>query len=135
MAEKQIDFLETADQRSRLRRYLASAAERFGIDLLAHQLDLDDSTLRNQLGYRKRTDKGGVWRPSFDAFVELWIADQRFRRECLAVCDETIEEVEHNTPEQSLREIVAMAEAGEFGREATVRIKDLYRRTKKGGLR
>lgn len=133
---QQVDFLEDADARTRIRGYTRAAAERFGIDLLAHALRLDDRTLRNQLDYRARTDKPGThWKPSLDCFAELFIAQPEYRADLLSVKGETISAHEDLAPEDFAREVYAAVKSNRFGFEARVFIDGLYRRMKKGGGR
>jgi hypothetical protein len=132
----QLDFVRDADGTARLRAALHAAAERYGVGELAHALGLDPTTLRNQIDYRKRTDKGGgFWKPSFDCHIKLWLFDRRYREECLSATDEHLADDETLSPEQALRDVQAMALSGEFGNAGRERIVALVRKVKKGGGR
>jgi predicted ArsR family transcriptional regulator len=133
MAETaQLDWIEPLDQMSKGRARARDAAERYGIPELAHHLHLDESTLRNQIEYRKRLDKAhSFWRPSQDCTLELFFSDRRLREELLALCEERIEDIERQSPEDALRDIVAKARSGEWGRAAREEITTLYRHVRK----
>jgi hypothetical protein len=130
--EAQLDFLREADGMTRLRGCLRKAADRYGIPELAHRLDIDESTLRNQLDYRRRQDKSnGFWKPSADCVLALLLDDRRFREDVLSVNDERIEDVEPVEPLAALRDIYVKAQSNEWGTAARQEIAGLYRRVKK----
>lgn len=129
----QLDLYEDADRESRARVFLQQAAERYGFAELAAKLKIDESTLRNQLSYRKRSDKAdSFWRPSAECVWTLFFADRRLRGELLALCGEEIADVDPVTPEAALRDVVAMAIAGEFGNAGREKVVALSRRVKRG---
>lgn len=136
MGDAQLDFLREADGLARFHGYLKQAADRYGIPELARRLKLDESTLRNQLDYRKRQDKpNSFWKANEDCVFVLFFHDRKFREDLLSVTDERIEDVEVISPEDALREIVTIARSGEWGTGPREKITHLYRRVKKGGSR
>lgn len=132
MRDAQLDFLRDADGMTRLRGYLQQAASRYGISELATRLKLDESTLRNQLDWRKRQDKtNSFWRPSAECVFALLLDDRRFREDVLALNDERIEDVEVITAEDFAREVVLRAKSKKYGEQCAEEITQLYQRVKK----
>jgi hypothetical protein len=129
----QLDLYRDADRESRARVFLQAAADRYGIAELAAKHKLDETTLRNQLSYRKRQDKtNSFWRPSADVVWTLFFADRKLRQELLELCDEELADVEKIEPEDALRDVQAMAIAGEFGNAGREKVVSLIRRVKRG---
>lgn len=130
--EGQFDFVKTADAMTRQRGYLRSAAERYGIPELAHTLKIDDSTLRNQIDYRRRLDKSpSLWKPSADCLFTLWPLDQRLRAEMLSVCHEKIEDEAPLDPELIVRDLYSRGVSDEYGKAFREYITEQMRRMRK----
>lgn len=101
----QIDWISLDDKRAAARKLLEVAAERIGIPELAHWLDEDPSTLRNQLAYRERK------RPSGEMFILAFFLDDEFRKLLVGQCGEVLSRPPDLSPSQGIREILALAQA------------------------
>lgn len=138
MAEgtEQFDLFDVGDREQRARVRVREAAKRYGESDLATGLGLDDKTLGNQLARRKRDDKtNSFWKLNEDAVLRLFFSDRRLRRELLELLDEEIADTEAVEPEDALRDVQAMALAGEFGNAGRERVIGLMRRVKKSRRR
>jgi hypothetical protein len=117
----QIDWISMDDKRASCRRLLADAAERVGIPNLAHWLDEDPSTLRNQLAHRERK------RPSAELEDLVWLLDAEYRRLKAGVTGEVLTRPPDLTDGEALRLIHAKAQAG-WDRRALAEIADILSR-------
>lgn len=122
----QFDLFE--DRRAQLRRLRTASVARLGLTRVADVLHKDPSTVSNWLS--------GV-DPSKRASADLedvcWALDHIYRRDKAAVMGEVISRPPDLTPEQAIREVVALATAGEFGNGAKDKVFAIYRRTRQEG--
>lgn len=102
---EQLDWIRLDDHRAQLALLLERAAERVGVDRLAHWLHEDPSTLRNQLARRERK------RPSSDLEDLVWLLDPQYRHDKAAVTGELLTRPADLTPEQVANEIGVLAGA------------------------
>jgi len=133
---EQFDLWEPGDREQRARVRLRQAADRYGVSELATSQRLDERTMRNQLDRCKREDKAhSYWKLNEDSVLHLFFADRRLREELLALVDEEIVDIERMEPEDALRDMQAMALAGEFGNAGREKVVSLIRRVKKARRR
>jgi hypothetical protein len=131
---EQFDLFESGDREQRARVRIRQAARRYGESELATGVELDAKTLGNQLARRKRDDKSNsIWKLNEDAVLRLFFSDRRLREELLELVDEEIADAEVLRPEDALRDIVAKARSGEWGRAASEEITTVYRKVKRSG--
>lgn len=119
--EIQLDWVAIDDHRVSARRLLEAAAERIGIPSLAHWLDEDPSTLRNQLAHRERK------RPSAELFVLCFLLDGELRQKLAGLCKEVVIPAQTLDPWEALRLIQAKALAG-WDRRAASEVSDILSR-------
>lgn len=122
-----------ADERTRQNRHsLKRAAHRIGIAALAHMLDLEETTLRNQLDWRPRNDgKGGCWKPSADVEFIVFAMDKQYRNERLGQVGERIAPIEDLDPMDFVRHVIAKAIAGGFHPTDRDELLGMFQRVKK----
>lgn len=121
---EQIDWVSLDDHRASLRRLLKVSAERIGVCQLAHQLDEDPSTLRNQLAMREGK------RPSWDLAALCFLLDPDFRAKAVGLCGEEVRRVGDLSPEEALRLIQAKACAN-WDRRAVADVHEVMARVRK----
>jgi hypothetical protein len=99
----QIDWVQLDDHRASMRRLLKAAADRIGILHLAHTLEQDPSTIRNQLAYRDGRC------PSWELAALCFLLDSDFRSRAVGLCGEMLTKPGDLSPEEALRLIAAKA--------------------------
>lgn len=122
---EQMDWVTLEDKRAALRRFRKAGADRVGIPQLAHMMDLDPSTIRNGLARRDGKQECA------DLDDLIWLLDPLYRQQKAGMCGEVLSRPPDLSPEQALREALAMAQAGEFGNAGLRALTDLYARVKR----
>ena len=121
----QMDWISIEDRRASSRLLLEQAAERVGIAQLAHLLNEEPSTLRNQLAYRDRK------RPSADLADLVWLLDEQYRHQKAGLCGEVVQRPPDMTPEEAFRALTAEVIVNGFVPKD--RVLELNARMKSGG--
>lgn len=119
----QIDWISLDDKRAALRRARSLGAERVGIVNLAHWLDQDPSTVRNQLAYRDRKT------PSAEIDDLVWLLDREFRQQKAGQAGELLIRPPDLTAEEALRLLLVRAQSS-WDKRALAEVTDIVGRVK-----
>ena len=123
---EQFDLFE--DRRAQRRRLRAASVARVGLTRVADLLNKDPSTVANWLSGADPSK-----RASADLDDVLWVIDPVYRHDSAAIMGEVIQRPPDLEPEDAMREIAALATAGEFGNAAKAKVFAIYQRMKGGG--
>lgn len=122
------DLFENPMQR--LKELVRQSVKRGGVSTVAAFLKVAPPTLSNQLSlWNKRKY------PRAEVVFACLVLDGQFRKAVARIFDEVLLDAppEFMEPEDFAREVVAMANAHEFGNGPAARIVEMYRRTKPAG--
>jgi hypothetical protein len=121
---EQIDWVRIEDHRASMRRLLKASADRVGVPHLAHTLEQDPSTIRNQLAYRDGRC------PSWELAALCFLLDSDFRSRAVGLCGEVLTKPGDLSPEEALRLIAAKA-ASEWDKRALADVHSIMGRVKR----
>jgi len=121
---EQLDWVGFEDQGASLDHMVRASVERIGVVIVARHLEETPSALRNQLAGRRGLPEG-TW-------SICWRLDSVFRASAADAMGEVLSRPPDLTPEQAMREVVALCTAGEFGNAGKEKLYAIYQRMKNG---